>query len=695
MQLERPEVISRSQTEQGATVVPAQSSESQRGTNGRWIPGTTQIRFGGDYNPEQWSRETWLEDIELMQQAGINMVSIGIFSWALLEPREGEYDFSFLDDIIGLLGAAGIDVDLGTPTASPPAWFWKKYPESHPVTRDGVRLGFGSRGMVSPSSPEYRAAASGIAGELAKRYTSNPAVVMWHIHNEYGAPISDSYDDYSVAAFREWLQAKYGTLDGLNRAWGTLFWGQVYGEWDEIDVPRLSASVTNQAQRLDFQRFTSDALLACYIAERDAIRAYDQTRPITTNFMGTNCPSVDYWKWAAEVDIVANDHYLVAERSDNHILLSMDADFTRSLAGGSPWILMEHSTSAVNWQPRNIAKRAGEMARNSLTHVARGADAVLFFQFRASRFGVEKFHSAMLPHGGTSTRIWKEVVTLGSDLAALSPISGSRVSASVAIVWSIESFWAQDFEWRPTVELEHRSRIESFYTALWERGVTIDFVHPSHDLSSYDVVFAPSLYLLDTDAAANIEGYVAAGGSLVVSYFSGIVGANDEVYPGASPGALRDVLGLEIHEFLPLHEAETVALSDGRTGSAWTEEVVLTTGSAHTVYADGPAAGKPAIVRNAHGAGQAWYISTGLHGSDLSSLIESVLTETGTAFSDLPAGLEYVVRRSDDTEYAFYINHADTDAVVTAHGVDALTGEAVQGEVTVAGAGFRVIATAR
>ena len=278
MQLERPEVISRSQTEQGATVVPAQSSESQHGTNGRWIPGTTQIRFGGDYNPEQWSRETWLEDIELMQQAGINMVSIGIFSWALLEPREGEYDFSFLDDIIGLLGAAGIHVDLGTPTASPPAWFWKKYPESHPVTRDGIRLGFGSRGMVSPSSPEYRAAASGIAGELAKRYTSNPAVVMWHIHNEYGAPISESYDDYSVAAFREWLQAKYGTLDGLNRAWGTLFWGQVYGEWDEIDVPRLSASVTNQAQRLDFQRFTSDALLACYIAERDAIRAYDQTR---------------------------------------------------------------------------------------------------------------------------------------------------------------------------------------------------------------------------------------------------------------------------------------------------------------------------------------------------------------------------------------------------------------------------------
>jgi beta-galactosidase len=514
------------------TPSPAVSPAMQRLLNG-----PTGIRYGGDYNPEQWPRATWLEDIELMKQAGINLVSIAIFAWGILEPREGEYDFSKLDDIFGLLHEAGIDIDLATPTAAPPAWFWKKYPDSRPVTRDGITLGNGSRGMVSPSSPDYRRAAAAITEQLARRYANHPALVLWHVHNEYGAPISDSYDDHSVAAFRIWLQNRYGTLDTLNEKWGTTFWGQVYGEWDEIDAPRQSASVSNQAQRLDFHRFTSDALLECYINERDVIRRFTPHIPVTTNFMATNCLSANYWTWAKEVDIVANDHYLVAERADNHVLLAMDADLTRSLAGGAPWILMEHSTGAVNWQPRNIAKRAGEMARNSLSHLARGADGILFFQFRASRFGVEKFHSAMLPHAGAETRVWREVVALGETLGSLEAVRGSRVHARVALLWDTESFWAQDFEWRPSAELNHRERLEAFYTALWNRNVSVDFAHPDNDLSGYDLVIAPSLYLVGPDAAANLAAYVRGGGHLVVSYFSGIVDDNDTVYPGAAPGA--------------------------------------------------------------------------------------------------------------------------------------------------------------
>ncbi|RNE64122.1 beta-galactosidase [Cryobacterium tepidiphilum] len=658
-----------------------------------WIPGSKAIRYGGDYNPEQWSRETWLEDIALMKEAGVNLVSIGIFSWVLIEPREGEYDFTFLDDIIGLLTGAGIDIDLGTPTAAPPAWFWKKYPAAHPVTRDGITLGFGSRGMVSPSSPEYRRAAVAVTEQLAGRYADHPAVVMWHVHNEYGAPISDSYDEYSVAAFRSWLQARYGTLDELNRAWGTMFWGQRYSEWDEIDAPRVSASVSNQSQRLDFQRFTSDALLQCFIAERDAIRRFTRSAPVTTNFMATNCLAVDYWAWAREVDIVANDHYLAAERADNHILLAMDADLTRSLSGSRPWILMEHSTSAVNWQPRNIAKRAGELARNSLSHVARGADAVMFFQFRASRYGAEKFHSAMLPHAGTGTRLWREVVQLGQELAGLEAVRGSWVRASVAIVWSIESFWALDLEWRPSVELAHRERIEAFYGALWELGVTVDFVHPGHDLSGFDVVFAPSLYLLAESDAANIAAYVADGGNLVVSYFSGIVGDNDEVPAGASPGALREVLGLEIHEFLPLHAGETAQLSDGSTGSAWSDDIVLTGAEAVVSYVDGPAAGKPAVTRNSHGAGRAWYISTKLDGDDLGSLVETVLTDAGVDVEAPVAGLEVVSRASDTQRFTFFINHTGAALPVSLGGTDTLTGEPVTPGSTVPASGVRVVTT--
>ena len=656
-----------------------------------WIPGTSTIRFGGDYNPEQWPRETWLEDIELMRAAGVNLVSVGIFSWVLLEPREGEYDFSFLDEVLDLLAGAGIDVDLGTPTAAPPAWFWKKYPHARPVTRDGVTLGFGSRGLVSPSSPEYRRASAAIAGRLAERYAQHPAVVMWHVHNEYGAPIAESYDEASVVAFRAWLRERYGSLDGVNEAWGTTFWGQRYGEWDEIDAPRRSASVTNPAQRLDFMRFSSDALLECYLGEREAIRRH-ASQPITTNFMATSCRAIDYWTWAGEVDLVSNDHYLTAERDDNHVLLAMDADFTRSLARGKPWILMEHSTSAVNWQPRNIAKRPGELARNSLSHLARGADAVLFFQVRASRFGAEKFHSALLPHAGTSSRIWREVVELGGMLRSISELQGSRVEASVAIVWSTESFWAQDLDWRPTVDLSHRERLEAFYASLWRLGVSVDFVHPSHDLSGYDVVLAPSLYLLDERSAANLRGYVAGGGVLAVSYFSGIVDETDTVPAGPFPGMLRDVLGVTVEEFLPLRNGERVTLADGSIGSVWADDLVLDTASAVERYADGPAAGRPAVTRNEMGAGSAWYLSTRLDGEALVGFLERVLADADVPVERPADGLEVVTRVADDgTRFRFLLNHGERPAPVGVVGVDLVTAERVTPEATVPPGGVRVI----
>jgi beta-galactosidase len=670
-----------SRTPVGTTPSAAVSPASSRD----WPRGTADIRYGGDYNPEQWPREVWLEDIELMKSAGINLVSIGIFSWVLLEPREGEYDFSFLDDIFGLLAEAGIDVDLGTPTAAPPAWFWKKYPHARPVTRDGVPLGFGSRGMVSPSSPEYRRACVALVEKLAEHFAGHPALAMWHVHNEYGAPISDSYDDASVAAFRVWLEKRYGSLDGVNDAWGTLFWGQRYGEWDEIDAPRLSASTTNPTQRLDFQRFTSDALLACFVAERDAIRRFTPDLAVTTNFMATNCPSIDYWKWAKEVDVVANDHYLVAERADNHIHLAMDADFTRSLAGNRPWMLLEHSTSAVNWQPRNIAKRPGEMARNSLSHMGRGSDAIMFFQFRASRYGAEKFHSAMLPHAGVTSRVWREVVALGADLRRLAPVRGSRVTSRVAILWDIESFWAQDLDWRPSSELGHRERIEAFYTQLYLRGVSVDFAHPHDDLSGYDAVFAPALYLVDREASANLDSYVRGGGHFAVSYFSGIVDQNDTVYEGAFPGALRTTLGIAVEEFLPLHENERVTLDNGMTGAAWADDLALDGATAVARFTSGPGAGVPAITRNETGSGTAWYTSTKLDGEDLGRFVSDVLTDAGIAADLLPEGLEITTRATGTESYTFLINHSENAIAAPVRGTDLLTGEPSANEVPARG----------
>ncbi|MFI6320204.1 beta-galactosidase [Nonomuraea sp. NPDC050556] len=639
------------------------------------------LAFGGDYNPEQWPLEVQEEDVRLMREAGVNLVSLGIFAWARMEPRDGVYAFEWLDEVVDRLHASGISVNLGTPTAAPPAWFFRKYPDAFPVTRDGTRIGFGGRETACSSHPGFLAATSRLVGRLAERYGDHPGVVMWHVHNEYGAPLGECYCPASVHAWRDWLRTRYASLDALNEAWGTTFWGQTYGEWAEIDAPRWSHTVVNPAQRLDYARFANHEHLAHYRLQRSLLAGTG--KPVTTNFAGTvNCKSMDLWSWAPELDVIANDHYLVAEREDNHIQLAMSADLSRSLAGGGPWMIMEHSTGAVSWQDRGIAKRPGEMRRNSLAHVARGSDSVLFFQWRASRFGAEKFHSAMVPQAGTDSQLWRDVVALGADLRGLAGLRGARVDApEVAIVWDWESYWALELEWRPSGDLSYLERVEAFYEALWREHVTVDFVHPSADISRYRVVVAPSSYLLADASAKNLQRYVETGGTLLVSYFSGIVDEHDTVHHGAYPGALRDVLGLSVEEFHPLRADQTVTLD--RPARIWSERVRLHGAAAVRTFGDGPDAGHPAVTRHALGAGTAWYLATAPHPADLRALLRQVLD--GAAVQrphGLPETLE-LVRRGG---HAFLINHADTPAQVPGiTGQDLLTGAPFTGEVPAGG----------
>ncbi|EFL37774.1 beta-galactosidase [Streptomyces griseoflavus Tu4000] len=396
--------------------------------------GLTGLAFGGDYNPEQWPESVWDEDVRLMREAGVTMVSAGIFSWALLQPAPGVYDFGWLDRNLDLLHDAGIRVDLGTPTVVPPAWFYRAHPDALPVTEDGVRLEFGSRGAICHSSADYRAAAANITTKLAERYGDHPALAMWHVHNEYGVPVSACYCESCAAHFRRWLEREYGTVDGVNEAWGTAFWGQHYAAFDEINPPRRTPTVGNPAQALDYRRFADATMRENFTAERDILHRLSPGVPVTTNFMTalSQCDSVDYWAWGREADLVTNDHYLITDGRRTHVNLAMAADLTRSVAGGAPWLLLEHSTSGVNWQPRNPAKAPGQMARNSLAHVARGSDGAMFFQWRQSRRGAEKFHSAMLPHGGTETRVFREVTELGAAIDSLAPVRGTRTEADAA-----------------------------------------------------------------------------------------------------------------------------------------------------------------------------------------------------------------------------------------------------------------------
>jgi beta-galactosidase len=656
----------------------------------RALPRLGKIGYGGDYTPEQWPEAVWREDVRLMREAGVNQVSVGIFAWALLEPAPGEYGFGWLDRIIALLHDAGVAVNLATPTAAPPAWFFRRHPQARQVTREGHVLGGGARHGFCPSSPAYRNAAVEITAQLAGRYGDHPALALWHAHNEYGWANSACYCEASASAFREWLRLRYGTLDALNAAWGTSFWGQRYGDWTEIDPPRLAPPGVNPTQQLDYLRFSSDEFLACFRAERDVLHRLAPGVPVTTNFMVPNCKWMDYWRWAGEVDVISNDHYLEAERTDNHIELAMAADLTRSVARGRPWLLMEHSTGAVNWQPRNIAKEPGEMRRNSFAHIARGADSALFFQWRASRFGAEKFHSAMLPHAGTSSRMWRDVARLGADLSNLDELVGTRVVPDLGIVWDWEAWWALELEWRPSVDLSYLDRLSAYYECAWRAHRTVDFVHPEGDLSRYPMVLVPSLYLTSSAAAANLAGYVRNGGTLVVSYFSGIVDETDAVHPGGYPGALRDLLGLSVEEFLPLRAGSCVRLDGDLTADVWTERLVLAGAEPVRRYLDGPAADEPAITRHRFGEGTAWYVSTRLNGRDL----DAVLAEAGLVpHAELPDGLELVRRVGDSASYLIAINHSDRDAELAASGKELITGAPCHGTLPVPAGDVRVLRT--
>ena len=653
------------------------------------------IAFGCDYNPEQWTPDIWDEDIALMTEAGVDLVAINIFGWSHLEPRAGEYDFRGLDDIIERLHAAGIGVNLGTGTSSAPPWLTRAHPEMLPMVEDGTRRYPGGRQAWCPSSPVFREHALRLVDAVATRYGSHPAVRLWHISNELGCHNALCYCDVSAEAFRRWLRARYTTIDQLNSAWGTAFWSQTYGDWDEILPPRATLSTRNPAQLLDFHRFSSDELLDYYRAEAEVIRPLSEY-PITTNFMVTaHIENLDYWSWADDVDIVANDHYLDHRLGDPTTELAFAADLTRGLAGGAPWLLMEHSTGAVNWQPVNIAKGPGQMMRNTLTHVARGADGACFFQWRASVQGSEKFHSAMLPHSGTDSAMWRDVVELGSAIGRLDEVAGSRVIADVAMLFSWEAWWAAQGESRPSQSVGYLDQVHAAYAALHAEGLTVDVVAPGSDLAAYSLVVVPGLHLVRQADADVLNDWIAAGGTALVTFSSGTVDEMDRVWTGGYTGPFREALGIRIEEFAPLAVGASVTLSDGTRGTLWSERSRVTTAKIVSSFADGPSAGDPAVTCNAWGDGEAWYTATQLDAASYRALIGELARRADVrpaAAVTSADGLVDVVRRvGSDASYLFVINHGSTDAAVTASGSELITGQPATGTVTVPAGAVRVI----
>ncbi|GGO27449.1 beta-galactosidase [Microbispora rosea subsp. aerata] len=617
--------------------------------------------YGGDHNPEQWPEQMWAEDVALMRRAGVTLVTVGVFSWSRLEPSEGRYDFGWLDRALGLLADAGIGVDLAVPTASPPPWFSLAHPDALTVTRDGVRLTHGSRDTYCVSAPAYREASLRITRVLGERYRGHPALTMWHVHNEYGTPC---HCDHSAAAFRAWLRRRYGTLDALNDAWTTAFWSQRYSDWEQITPPRATQYLPNPAQALDFRRFVSDEMLAHFREQRDVLRELTPGVPVTTNYVMAGWASVDHWKWSREVDLVAIDHYPSGQGMAAAEQSAFAADLARSWAGGRPWLLMEQATGYV-LGPRVTPKEPGEIARHSLQHVARGSKGVMFFQWRASRGGAEQWHPGMVPHAGPDSRVFREIRALGEALKRIpAPPDGPVLDAEVAILWDEEAWWAVQGPGLPSAEIDYLSAAEQAHRVLWRQGVTACFAHPSHDLTACRAVLVPSLYLISDEAARNLAAYVEGGGTLVVSFFSGIADEHTRVRLGGYPGALREVLGVRVEEFRPL--AGPVTLTDFGAATVWSEVVHLHGAEAVARYPGGG----PAVTRHRFGDGTAWYVSTRLGDSGYAR----VLARAGLTGSGVP-GVE-VVRRRD---LVFAINHTGDEQPAPVRGIDLITGDPVPG----------------
>ncbi|MFD8328871.1 beta-galactosidase [Streptomyces lydicus] len=660
------------------------------------------IHFGGDYNPEQWPEEVWAEDLKLMKAAHVTMVTAGIFSWAKVEPRPGQWDFGWFDRVMDGLAGAGIAVCLATMTASPPPWLSRAHPEILPEGPDGQRRWPGGRQHYCPSSPVYRAHAVRLVEQLATRYAGHPALAMWHVGNEFGCHTRQCFCDVSAEDFRHWLRVRYGSVEALNAAWSTAFWSQGYGAFDEVLPPRTAPTFPNPAQQLDYLRFSDEALRACYLAEKEVLTRLTPEVPVTTNLMPQHKP-VDAFAWAPHMDAMALDFYQDPHAPDDHIRAGYVFDLMRSARSGQPWLLLEQAPSAVNWRPRNGPKPPGAMRLWSWQAVAQGADAVLYFQWRQSLGGAEKFHSAMLPHGGTDTRIFREVAALGRELASVPDIEGSRSRAEVALLADWHSWWAVELDSKPSTALDHSRIALDHYRPLFEAGVACDVVPPQRELSGYRLVVVPNLYLLTEADAERLAAFVRGGGRLLVSFFSGIVDAHDRVHPGGYPAPLRELLGLRVEEFWPLDAGRTVGIGNGTyAGRAdlWSEAIDLEGAEALARFTDGDLAGRPALTRHAYGQGTAWYVGTRPEPALMRALLDDVREAAGVApvLPGLPAGVQATVREGASGRYVFLLNHGASavdvdlpeplyDALAAADG----PARAPVGRVTLAARGVAVL----
>ncbi|MGD0597026.1 MAG: beta-galactosidase [Sedimentisphaerales bacterium] len=680
----------------------------------------SEIIFGGDYFPEQWPQETWKEDIRLMKQANVNMVSIGIFSWALLQPDENTFTFDWLDKIMDMLAANNIDVCLGTATAAQPNWLTRKYDDILFVRETGEQVPYGSRQTYCVNSPSYRKAIRRLVEKMAIHYKGHKALALWHINNEYANKNSMCFCKNCEKAFRGWLQKKYGTIDNLNESWGTVFWSEKYSDWEEINTPRASAGGRNATKLLDYKRFLSESFFTLYMEEYNVIHPITPEVPITSNFEG-DWSKFDHFLFRNHLDVVSFNIYPDPGNPDARKWAALRHTMMRSLLG-KPFMVMEQAPSQVDWYPVNIPKPPGLMRLWSYQALAHGSDSVMYFQWRASKKGAEKYHSGMVPHFGENSRVFKEISALGNELKKVKTIVGSNVDSKVAILLDNDSWWAVDNPYGhgtksldnevfwsangqpfPTVLVSYFGELEYYFNAFYDLNIPVDVIPVDYDFSKYKIIVAPLLHMVKPGFKEAVENFVKKGGTFITTYFTGVIDESVGVFLGGYLGPLKDVLGVKVEEYNPLPPGGKNAIK--MTGiikgfkkkygcSIWCDVAHTTSAKTLATFVDGYYAGSPSFTENQFGDGKAYYVATRPDKDFMRDFLSKIAGNQGIKASRLPEGVELVTRCGGGQDYSFYLNHNETKKQVTlpkGKYEDLLAGTVHQGTLALAKYGVSIL----
>lgn len=676
----------------------------------RFAPATPKfphMLHGGDYNPEQWldQPEILEEDIRLFRKAHINCVSLGIFSWAKLEPEEGVYDFDWLDEIIDRLYANGIYTVLATPSGARPQWLAQKYPEVLRVRPDGLRNFYGHRQNHCYTSPLYREKVTQIDTRLAEHYANHPAVILWHISNEFGG---ECHCELCQAAFREWVQKKYGTLDKLNHAWWANFWSHTYTDWSQVHSPSPVGETSVHGLDLDWRRFVTHQTIDFMKTEIAAVKAVNPDIPVTTNMMTMYTYELNYFAFRDALDVISWDNYPEWHNpymGNEEVAkdCAMTHDMMRSLQK-KPFLLMECTPNATNWQGVSKLKKPGMHQLSVIEAVAHGADSGQYFQLRQSRGSCEKFHSAVISNTGTeNTRTFREVTDIGAVLEQLSDrVYGSGTPAETAILFDTENKWALDKCQGPrNIGLDYFGNIRRNYSYFWKNGINVDIIDSTFDLSGYKLVIAPMLYLFRDGIQEKLRRFVRDGGTLVTTCFTGVVNDTDLSFLGeATEDKLSDVLGLWVEEVDSLYDCESNRTTwNGKSYSLkeLCEICHPTTCETLAVYETDFYAGKPVLTKNQFGKGVAYHVSASADTDFFHALYAKLAAACDLTYAirtAVPDGVSLTWRQSDTEKLIFVQNFGDSAAAVQLDQPyeNVLSGETVSGSLNIEKYGFAVLA---